>query len=223
MLSTWNYRTFSQDKGPLFSATIPFSKIQAALPSKWRHRGKDVILFWTRLRTLRHIRVSRLAFLTPNFTNLAFFRGRWRQKIVWLLASFSSIFGFFWRQFARAIRLVSWFFKDLSESVIRECFVYFLKLYLATHTSQTQDSFNSVVVIVVNVRTCCLALIHHKLIQFISMSSSKWKSSYDIGRIYNSNGKRHFFGWNRPVIVQKMHIASYATLQLYQKAHYSSQ
>jgi len=27
--------------------------------------------------------------------------------------------------------------------------------------------------------------------------------------------KRHFFGW-RPAIVQKVHIASYATLQLYQ-------
>jgi len=34
VLSTWNYRTFSQDKGPLFSATAPFSKIQVALPSK---------------------------------------------------------------------------------------------------------------------------------------------------------------------------------------------
>ena len=31
-----------------------------------------------------------------------------------------------------------------------------------------------------------------------------------------SNGKRLFFGWRRLVIVQKMHIASYATLQLYQ-------
>jgi len=77
---------------------------------------------------------------------------------------------------------------------LRECFVYFLELYLATHVSQTQDSFNSVVVVVVNVRTCCLVLIHQKLIQFINMSSSEWKSSYDKGRIYNSNGKRHFFG-----------------------------
>ena len=47
---------------------------------------------------------------------------------------------------------------------LRECFVYFLKLYLATHhhVSQTQDSFNSVVevvVIVVNVRTCRLVLV----------------------------------------------------------------
>jgi len=34
LLSAWNYRTFSQDKGPLFSAMVPFSKIQAALSSK---------------------------------------------------------------------------------------------------------------------------------------------------------------------------------------------
>jgi len=35
--------------------------------------------------------------------------------------------------------------------------------------------------------------IHHKLIQFIGMSSSKWKSIYDKGWIHISNGKRHFF------------------------------
>ena len=40
---------------------------------------------------------------------------------------------------------------------LRQRFVYFLKLYLVTHISQTQDSFNSVFVIVVNVQTCCLA------------------------------------------------------------------
>jgi len=34
LLSTWNYRTFSRDKGPLFSTTVPFLKTQAALPSK---------------------------------------------------------------------------------------------------------------------------------------------------------------------------------------------
>ena len=34
-------RAFSEDKGPLFSATVPFSKIQAALPCKWRHRATD--------------------------------------------------------------------------------------------------------------------------------------------------------------------------------------
>jgi len=39
-----------------------------------------------------------------------------------------------------------------------------------------------------------LLLIHHKLIQFIGMSSSRWKGSYDKGRIYNIDGKRHFFG-----------------------------
>jgi len=95
------------------------------------------------------------------------------------------MFGFFWWQFARAIRLRCLGFLKIFLKVLfalfRECFVYFLKLYLATHISQTQDWFNSVVVIVVNVRTCCLVLIHHKLIQFISMSSSEWKSSYDKG------------------------------------------
>jgi len=39
---------------------------------------------------------------------------------------------------------------------LRQRFVHFLKLYLATHISQTQGSFNSVVVIVFNVQTCCL-------------------------------------------------------------------
>jgi len=63
-------------------------------------------------------RVATLAFLTPNFTNLAFFRGRWRQKqLLGFLAFFSLIFGFFWRKFAHAIRLVSWLFnKDLAEN-----------------------------------------------------------------------------------------------------------
>jgi len=48
---------FSQDIGPLFSTTAPFSKIQAVLPSKWRHRAKNMIayLFWARLRKLWHI------------------------------------------------------------------------------------------------------------------------------------------------------------------------
>jgi len=56
--------------------------------------------------------VVRLAFLMPYFTNLAFFRGSWRQK---------KLFGFvfnirlFWRQFAHTIRLVSWVFKYLAE------------------------------------------------------------------------------------------------------------
>jgi len=99
---------------------------------------------------------------------------------------------------------------------LRQCFVYFLKLYLATHIFQTQDLFNSVVVIVIIVQTCCLALIHHKLIQFIGVSSSKWKSSYDKGWKYNSNWEKTFLCLKKPVIVQKMHTARYATLQLYQ-------
>jgi len=41
-------------------------------------------------------------------------------------------------------------------------------MVLATHISRTQDSFNSVV-IVVDVQTCCLALIHHKLIDSIGI------------------------------------------------------
>jgi len=53
---------------------------------------------------------------------------------------------------------------------VRQCFVYFLFKHVA------------------------LPVIHHKLMQFIGMSSSKWKSSYDKGRIHNSNGKRHFYG-----------------------------
>jgi len=40
---------------------------------------------------------------------------------------------------------------------LRQCFVYLLKLCLTTHISQTQGLFNSVVVIVVKVQTCCLA------------------------------------------------------------------
>ena len=38
-------KNFSQDRGPLFSTTVPFSKIQAALPSKWRHRQKTWYFF----------------------------------------------------------------------------------------------------------------------------------------------------------------------------------
>jgi len=52
-LSAWNYITFSQDKGPPFFTTVPFSKMQAALPSKWRHSAKDAILFGARLRNCR--------------------------------------------------------------------------------------------------------------------------------------------------------------------------
>ena len=64
---------------------------------------------------------------------------------------------------------------------------------LATPISRSQDSFNSIVVIVGDVQTCCLTLIHHKLIQFIGiMSSSKWKSSYDEWRKYISNWEETF-------------------------------
>jgi len=34
LLSAWDYSTFSQDKSPLFSTTVPFRKLQAALPPK---------------------------------------------------------------------------------------------------------------------------------------------------------------------------------------------
>jgi len=33
LLLTWNYSSFSQVKRPLFSTKVPFSKMQAALPS----------------------------------------------------------------------------------------------------------------------------------------------------------------------------------------------
>jgi len=48
-------RAFSEDKGPLFSATVPFSKIQAALPCKWRHRARDIMRFWEIPRKLLHM------------------------------------------------------------------------------------------------------------------------------------------------------------------------
>jgi len=75
-----------------------------------------------------------------------------------------------------------------------QCLVYFLKLDLVTHISQTQDSFNSIVVNVIfdNVQTCYLALIYHKLIRFIGMPSFKWKSCYDKGRKYNSDWEKTF-------------------------------
>jgi len=55
--------------------------------------------------------LSDLLFVTPDFTNLAFYRGSWRQKN----CSYFSIFGFFWRQLAHAIILVSSLFKYLAE------------------------------------------------------------------------------------------------------------
>jgi len=58
--------------------------------------------------------------------------------------------------------------------------------------NRTLDSFNSVVVIAVHVQTCCLARIHHKLIQFMGMASTKWKSSCDTGRKYNRIWEKTF-------------------------------
>jgi len=61
-------------------------------------------------------RVARLAFLMPNFTNLAFLEVVGVKKIIWLF--FFNIW-LFWRQFAYAIRLVSWLLRILLKSVIR--------------------------------------------------------------------------------------------------------
>jgi len=88
------------------------------------------------------------------------------KKIVWLYGFFSSIFGFFG---GCSHVLSDWclaflkIFLQVLLAFVRECFVHLLKLYLATDISHTQDSFNSVVVIVVNVRICCLVLVQHKL------------------------------------------------------------
>jgi len=64
------------------------------------------------------VRVARLFFLCQISQIWLFLEVVGIKKFVWLVGLFSSIFGFFWRQFARAIRLLSCFFKDLSESVI---------------------------------------------------------------------------------------------------------
>ena len=143
-----------------------------------------------------------IGFLTPNFTNVAFLEVVGVKKIAWLFGFFSSIFGFFGNSsHMLSDWCLSFLIKILLKSVIitgslRQCFVYFLFKHVALPVRP----------------------IHHKLMQFIGMSSSKWKSSYDKGRIHNSNGKRHFFRWRtrKPMIVQKMHIASHATLELYQ-------
>jgi len=58
--------------------------------------------------------------------------------------------------------------------------------------NRTQDSFNAVVVIVVHVQKCCLALVHHKLIQIMGMASTKWKSNCDKRRKYNSIWEKTF-------------------------------
>jgi len=73
-------------RGPCAGCHAVIFVVNATLmSSQWQHRA------WT----LSLNRVARLAFLTPNFTNLALFRGSWRQKVVWLFGFFFSIFGFF--------------------------------------------------------------------------------------------------------------------------------
>ena len=52
LLSAWNYRTFSQDKGPLFSATA-HSRRYKRLCRLSDVTGQKTILFWARLRKLR--------------------------------------------------------------------------------------------------------------------------------------------------------------------------
>jgi len=57
------------------------------------------------LQLCYEIRVARLAFLTTNFTNLAFLEVVDVKKLFGFLAFFSLIFGFFWRKLTHAIRL----------------------------------------------------------------------------------------------------------------------
>jgi len=78
-----------------------------------------------------------MAFLTPNFTNLAFFRGSWRQKNC--LAFWLFIFNI-WLFFEGSWHILSdccfGFLNILLKSVIRlfrQCLLYFLKSYLAIH------------------------------------------------------------------------------------------
>ena len=88
-----------------------------------------VSFFLCRVRTAQP-RVARLAFLTPNFTNLAFFRGRWRQKkLLGFLAFFLQYLAFFG---GSSHMLSDWclgfLIKILLKSVIiigflRQCFV----------------------------------------------------------------------------------------------------
>jgi len=59
-------------------------------------------------------KVPRLAFLTPNFTNLAFFKDSWYQKNCLTFWLFFNIW-LLWRRLAHTIRLVFWLFKYLAE------------------------------------------------------------------------------------------------------------
>jgi len=66
-------KAFSGDKGPLFSATVPFSKIQAILPSKRRHRARDIMRFWRDFEnygTLYSVLSSRLCCFLKKYTKV---------------------------------------------------------------------------------------------------------------------------------------------------------
>ena len=77
-----------------------------------------------------------IGFFDAKYNKFGFFRDRWCKKNCWAVWLFSSMFGFFWRQFARAIRLRCLGFLKIFLKVLlaflRECFVYFLKLHQAT-------------------------------------------------------------------------------------------
>ena len=126
-----------------------FTNLVVSLPTakyrfsqfRFRHFISETMIRYRRISVFyrepfylcRTLWVARLAFWT---TNLAYFRGKWHQKIVWL-CFFSSIFGFVWRQLAHIILMVSWPVKYLAEKlllgVFRQCLVYFAKSHLAIH------------------------------------------------------------------------------------------
>ena len=105
-----------------------------------------------------------ISFFDAKFNKFGVFKGRWRQKncLAFLLFFLQYLAFFGGSSYMLSDWCLGFFINILLKSVIiisflRQCFVYFRKLYLATHISHTQGSFNSVVVIVVNVQTCCLA------------------------------------------------------------------
>jgi len=59
--------------------------------------------------------VARLAFLTPNFTNLAFLKAVGVKNNCLAFWLFLCNIWLFWRQFAHAVTLVFWIFKYLAE------------------------------------------------------------------------------------------------------------
>jgi len=78
-------------------------------------------------------RAARFAFLTPNFTNLTFFRDSWRQKNCLFFSQYLTFFG------GSSHMLSDWClrFLNILPTVLleffRQCLVYFLKRDLATH------------------------------------------------------------------------------------------